>query len=252
MYRDSGGQFAGDCVGFASRRRAAASVWSQYLEVGLGPEPEVFSQSQAMSAVGFRGSIALRVAASWTNSEPVVALGVSGTWAVTGATVGYDVNRRDGEGRSALLLGKVKDNNASCAIGPMLRLFDTTYGMENIRTARLRLTVTSPEDFEMDGASSMSEISRDPEDLVRATYGARHQYPDGFMLMLGMLFAPTKDRDEPGGGFTHEIEDVASIRTLTSGGSKTLFGSRLISPLDVRDHRTDAQHGRARPALTTY
>ncbi len=186
-------------------------VWSQYLEVGIGPDAEVFSKSQAMSAVGYGASVGLHPISTWNNPEPEITLAVNSRGEIKGATLGNDVNLRDVEGRSALLLGKAKDNNASCAIGPMLRLFDESYGINDMRQADLSLKVTGEDGFVLQGASSMSQISRDPEALVAAAFGPHHQYPDGFMLMLGTLFAPTEDRDEPGGGFTHKIGDVVEI-----------------------------------------
>lgn len=192
-------------------------VWSQYLEVGIGPDAEVFSKSQAMSSVGFGASVGLHPISTWNNPEPEITLAVNSRGEIKGATLGNDVNLRDIEGRSALLLGKAKDNNASCAVGPLLRLFDDSYGMDDMRQADLSLKVTGEDGFVLQGASSMAQISRDPEALVAAAYGPHHQYPDGFMLMLGTLFAPTEDRDEPGGGFTHKIGDVVEISEAKLG-----------------------------------
>lgn len=186
-------------------------VWSQYLEVGIGPDAEVFSKAQALSAVGWGASVGLHPISTWNNPEPEVTLAVDSQGRIKGACLGNDVNLRDVEGRSALLLNKAKDNNASCALGPMLRLFDDSYGIDDVRRAPLTLTVTGEDHFVLNGHSSMAEISRDPEDLVRQTFGAHHQYPDGFFLMLGTLFAPTQDRDAPGAGFTHKLGDVVEI-----------------------------------------
>lgn len=195
----------------------AEDVWSQYLEVGIGPDAEVFTKSQAMSAVGFGASIGLHPISTWNNPEPEVVLAVDSLGRIKGATLGNDVNLRDVEGRSALLLGKAKDNNASCAIGPMLRLFDDSFGLDDVRQVELTLRVTGEEGFELHGKSSMAEISRDPEDLVAQARGAHHQYPDGFFLMLGTLFAPTQDRDAPGGGFTHKMGDLVEISNPALG-----------------------------------
>lgn len=189
----------------------ADGVWSQYLEVGIGPYAEVFSKAQPMAAVGFGASVGLHPISTWNNPEPEIVLACDGRGRIKGATLGNDVNLRDVEGRSALLLGKAKDNNASCSVGPMLRLFDQTYGLDDVRQAELTLTVTGTDGYVLNGRSSMSKISRDPEDLVAQTYGAHHQYPDGFFLMLGTLFAPTEDRDVPGEGFTHKLGDVVEI-----------------------------------------
>lgn len=195
----------------------AEDIWSQYLEVGIGKDAEVFTKSQAMSAVGFGASIGLHPISTWNNPEPEVVLSVDSAGRIKGATLGNDVNLRDVEGRSALLLGKAKDNNASCAIGPMLRLFDGSFGIDDVRNADLTLKVTGEDGFVLDGTSSMAEISRDPEDLVAQTRGAHHQYPDGFFLMLGTLFAPTQDRDTPGGGFTHKLGDLVEISNPALG-----------------------------------
>lgn len=187
------------------------NLWSQYLEVGIGPDAEVFSKAQVMSAVGPGADIGLHPISKWNNPEPEVALAVASTGRIVGATLGNDVNLRDVEGRSALLLSKAKDNNASASLGPMIRLFDETYTLDDVRLVELDLTVIGADGFELKGTSSMQEISRDPEDLVRQTCGAHHQYPDGFMLYLGTLFAPTLDRDEPGEGFTHKLGDLVTI-----------------------------------------
>ncbi len=198
----------------AARVKAALlqeGLWSPYLEVGIGPDAEVFTKSQAMSAVGHGADIGLHPISKWNNPEPEIVLAVDSRGRVKGAMLGNDVNLRDVEGRSALLLGKAKDNNASCALGPFIRLFDSSYSMDDVRRAELRLTVEGPEGFVMRGQSSMSEISRDPLELVAQTIGPHHQYPDGFVLFMGTLFAPIQDRDAPGEGFTHKIGDIVSI-----------------------------------------
>jgi fumarylacetoacetate (FAA) hydrolase family protein len=195
----------------------AEGLWSQYLEVGIGPDAEVFSKAQVLSSVGHGAEIGLHPSSQWNNPEPEVVLTVSSKGRIVGATLGNDVNLRDVEGRSALLLSKAKDNNASCAIGPMIRLFDDSFDIEDVRKAEIALEVEGEDGFVLDGNSSMSAISRDPEDLVRQTIGRHHQYPDGLMLFLGTLFAPTKDRDAPGQGFTHKLGDVVTISCPTMG-----------------------------------
>lgn len=192
-------------------------VWSQYLEVGIGPDAEVFSKAQVMSSVGHGADVGLHPASKWNNPEPEVVLAVSSQGRIVGATLGNDVNLRDIEGRSALLLGKAKDNNASCSIGPLLRLFDETYDLDDVRAAELTLTVEGDDGFLLRGHSSMKEISRDPLDLVAQTIGAHHQYPDGLVLFMGTLFAPTEDRGEAGQGFTHHVGDVVSISNAHLG-----------------------------------
>ncbi|WP_054076111.1 MULTISPECIES: fumarylacetoacetate hydrolase family protein [Comamonas] len=193
------------------------NAWSQYMEVGLGPDAEVFSKSQPMSAVGLGADIGLHPASAWNNPEPEIVLAVNSTGRVVGATLGNDVNLRDIEGRSALLLGKAKDNNGSCAIGPFIRLFDDGFSIDDVRNASVSLRIEGDDGFVLEGVSHMREISRDPLDLVSQTYGAHHQYPDGFMLFLGTMFSPIKDRDTEGGGFTHHLGDVVSISTPALG-----------------------------------
>ena len=189
----------------------AEGLWSQYLEVGIGPDAEVFTKSQPMAAVGYGAGVGLHPMSHWNNPEPEIVLAINSRGRILGATLGNDVNLRDIEGRSALLLGKAKDNNASCSIGPFLRLFDDSYGMEDVRSAELTLRVEGEDGFVLDGHSSMTKISRRPEDIVAQTIGRHHQYPDGFMLFLGTLFAPIQDRDTPGQGFTHKTGDVVTI-----------------------------------------
>lgn len=189
----------------------AEGLWSQYLEVGIGPDAEVFSKAQVLSAVGANAEVGLHPISSWNNPEPEVVLAVSSSGRIVGASLGNDVNLRDVEGRSALLLSKAKDNNASAAIGPMIRLFDDGFTLDDVRNAELDLRVEGEDGYVLSGHSSMKEISRDPEDLVRQTLGRHHQYPDGIMLYLGTLFAPTDDRDVPGEGFTHKLGDKVSI-----------------------------------------
>ncbi len=192
-------------------------LWSQYLEVGIGPDAEVFSKAQVLSSVGYGAEIGLHPVSEWNNPEPEIVLAVNSQGVITGATLGNDVNLRDVEGRSALLLSKAKDNNASCAIGPLIRLFDDHYSLDDVRQAELTLTVNGPDGFNLNGSSSMSQISRDPADLVCQTIGRHHQYPDGLMLFLGTLFAPTQDRETPGGGFTHKLGDVVTIASEKLG-----------------------------------
>ena len=186
-------------------------VWSQYLEVGIGPDAEVFSKAQVMSSVGHGGDVGLHPISKWNNPEPEIVLAVDSRGRVKGATLGNDVNLRDVEGRSALLLGKAKDNNASCSIGPFIRLFDETYSLDDVRNADLALKVEGEDGYVLHGKSSMREISRDPLELVSQTIGRHHQYPDGFVLFMGTLFAPVEDRGVPGQGFTHKIGDIVTI-----------------------------------------
>lgn len=196
----------------------ARGMWSQYLEVGIGPDAEVFTKAQPMSAVGSGHEIGIHPKSEWNNPEPEIVLAVSAAGTVVGATLGNDVNLRDFEGRSALLLGKAKDNNASCAIGPFIRLFDANFSIDDVRKSDIALHIAGPEGFSFDGKSSMSMISRDPLDLVAHAMGANHQYPDGMMLFLGTMFAPTKDRLEAGKGFTHVVGDVVTVSTPKLGG----------------------------------
>ncbi|MBO6675014.1 MAG: fumarylacetoacetate hydrolase family protein [Rhizobiales bacterium] len=228
----------------------AEGLWSQYLEVGIGPDAEVFSKAQVLSSVGHGAKVGLHPSSKWNNPEPEVVLTVSSKGAILGATLGNDVNLRDIEGRSALLLSKAKDNNASCAIGPFIRLFDDGFTLDDVRNQTLTLHVEGEDGFVMHGHSDMSQISRDPADLVVQTLGAHHQYPDGIMLFLGTLFAPTQDRDPdgaPGDGFTHKLGDVVTISSpdlgaltnsvdLSTNCPPWTFGTRaLMTNLAQRD-----------------
>jgi fumarylacetoacetate (FAA) hydrolase family protein len=195
----------------------AQKAWSQYLEVGIGPDAEIFTKSQPLSAVGTGADIGIHPKSSWNNPEPEIVLAVSASGRVVGATLGNDVNLRDFEGRSALLLSKAKDNTGSCAIGPFVRLFDERYRIEDVRRADLALRVDGGDGFVLDGASSMSAISRDPLDLAHQAMAGNHQYPDGFVLFLGTMFAPIQDRHGPGQGFTHALGDVVTVSTPTLG-----------------------------------
>lgn len=193
------------------------NLWSQYLEVGIGPDAEVFNKSQPLSAVGVGAEIGIRADSSWNNPEPEVVLAINRAGMVVGAALGNDVNLRDFEGRSALLLGKAKDNNASCAIGPFIRLFDERYGIDDLRKTRIHIEVLGPEGYQLSGESNLANISRDPLDLASQAVNRTHQYPDGTMLFLGTQFAPTKDRGEKGKGFTHRLGDIVSIRADALG-----------------------------------
>ena len=195
----------------------AQGAWSQYLEVGIGPDAEIFTKAQPMSAVGVGAEVGIHPGSHWNNPEPEIVLAVNSRGQVQGAALGNDVNLRDFEGRSALLLGKAKDNNASCAIGPFIRLFDAHFSLDTVRACDLAMQVTAANGFSMQGSSSMSKISRDPLELVAHAFGPNHQYPDGFMLFLGTMFAPTQDRHGPGQGFTHELGDVVTVSTATLG-----------------------------------
>jgi fumarylacetoacetate (FAA) hydrolase family protein len=189
----------------------AEGLWSQYLEVGIGPDAEVFTKCPPMAAVGWGAEVGLHPVSRWNNPEPEVVLAVDPKGRVRGAALGNDVNLRDVEGRSALLLGKAKDNNASAAVGPFVRVLDRTFGLDDLRRLDLTLVVEGEGGYRMEGRSSMAEISRDPLDLVAQAMGRHHQYPDGMMLYLGTLFAPVEDRDAPGQGFTHHPGDRVTI-----------------------------------------
>ena len=192
-------------------------VWSQYLEVGIGPDAEIFTKCPPLASVGTGADVGIHPKSEWNNPEPEVVLAVSHTGKAVGATLGNDVNLRDFEGRSALLLGKAKDNNASCALGPFIRLFDEHFSMEDVRASDLALHIDGPDGFTFTGRSSMAEISRDPLEIVEHTIGPHHQYPDGLMLFLGTMFAPTVDRQTPGKGFTHLVGDVVTVSTPKLG-----------------------------------
>jgi fumarylacetoacetate (FAA) hydrolase family protein len=192
-------------------------VWSQYLEVGIGPDAEIFTKGQPMSSVGYGAEVGLHPISRWNNPEPEVALLVTSRGEIIGATLGNDVNLRDVEGRSALLLGKAKDNNASASLGPFIRLFDDDFTLETVKQSEIALRVEGQDGFVLDGHSSMNQISRTPESLVAATIGEHHQYPDGLVLYLGTMFAPVKDRDGDGKGFTHKLGDIVTISTPALG-----------------------------------
>ncbi|MET3498029.1 fumarylacetoacetate hydrolase family protein [Variovorax boronicumulans] len=186
-------------------------MWSQYLEVGIGPDAEIFTKAPVLAAVGTGADVGIHSGSVWNNPEPEVVLAVNSRGQTLGAALGNDVNLRDFEGRSALLLGKAKDNNASCAIGPFIRLFDEHFGIAEVRRITVALQVTGPEGFTLEGSSSLARISRDPLDIVSQAVGIHHDYPDGFMLFLGTMFAPTQDRHGPGQGFTHVVGDHVRI-----------------------------------------
>jgi fumarylacetoacetate (FAA) hydrolase family protein len=207
----------------------ADGLWSQYLEVAIGPDAEVFTKSPVLSSVGWGEEVGVRSDSTWNNPEPEVVMVVDPEGRVMGATLGNDVNLRCFEGRSALLLGKAKDNNASCALGPFIRMFDDSFTIDDVRTAVLDLKIDGPEGYELVGRSTMSEISRDPLDLIGQAM-SEHHYPDGFVLMLGTLFAPTQDRDTPGRGFTHKVGDVVKVSSPKLG----CLENRVTTSKDAR------------------
>lgn len=216
----------------AARLKAALiadGLWSQYLEVAIGPDAEVFTKCPPLASVGWGAEIGIRSDSTWNNPEPEVAIVCDGAARELGATLGNDVNLRDFEGRSALLLGKAKDNNASCSLGPFIRLFDDNFAMDHVRQAVIELTIEGTDNYRLEGRSTMAEISRDPTDLCRQTR-SEHQYPDGFCLFLGTLFAPTQDRDEPGRGFTHKVGDVVKVSTPRLGTLENRITTSKAAP----------------------
>jgi len=195
----------------------AQGAWSQYLEVGIGPDAEVFTKAPPMAAVGTGADVGLHPGSSWNNPEPEVVLAIDSRGQVRGATLGNDVNLRDFEGRSALLLGKAKDNNASCAMAPFIRLFDAHFGIDDLRRCEIALRVIGPDGFRVEARDTLAKISRDPLDLAAQAIGPHHQYPDGLMLFLGTMLAPTQDRMGPGQGFTHVVGDVVTVSSPAFG-----------------------------------
>lgn len=204
-------------------------LWSQYLEVAIGPDAEIFTKTAPLASVGWGSAIGVRSDSSWNNPEPEIVIVVNSRGELKGATLGNDVNLRDFEGRSALLLSKAKDNNASCAIGPFVRLFDGKFTLDDVRSAVVELEIEGTDGFTLKGQSRMSEISRDPQELVRQAM-SEHHYPDGFVLFLGTLFAPTEDRDEPGRGFTHKIGDEVRISTPGIGTLANIVSTSKDAP----------------------
>lgn len=199
-------------------------LWSQYLEVGIGPDAEVFTKAPLLAAVGVGAAIGIPKHSAWNNPEPELVLAVTSRGEAVGATLGNDVNLRDVEGRSALLLSKAKDNNASCAIGPFIRMFDESFGIDDVRALDVDLAVHGTDGFSLTGSSSMRKISRDPLELVQHALGAHHRYPDGIVLFTGTMFAPTEDRDVPGEGFTHKLGDVVRISSPLLGTLVNVVG----------------------------
>jgi fumarylacetoacetate (FAA) hydrolase family protein len=195
----------------------AKGWWSQYLEVGIGPDAEIFTKCPPMAAVGIGAKIGVHPKSQWSNPEPECVLVVNSRGRIQGATLGNDVNLRDVEGRSALLLGRAKDNNASAALGPMIRLFDDGFSLEDIRRAEITLTISGRDGFALEETGAVGSISRDPTDLVAQMIGAHHQYPDGAVLYLGTPFSPAKDRVAPGMGFTHREGDIVRIASPRLG-----------------------------------
>ena len=204
-------------------------LWSQYLEVAIGPDAEIFTKAPVLSSVGFGAPIGVRSDSTWNNPEPEIVLIADETGQPVGATLGNDVNLRDFEGRSALLLGKAKDNNASCAIGPLIRLFDENFTLDDVRSATVDLTIDGSDGYRLSGSSSMAQISRDPADLMRQAL-SEHHYPDGFVLFLGTMFAPTQDRDAPGRGFTHKAGDIVTISSERLGTLVNTVTSSKAAP----------------------
>jgi fumarylacetoacetate (FAA) hydrolase family protein len=207
----------------------ARNMWSQYLEVGIGPDVEVFTKAPAMAGVGHLVDIGINPASTWNNPEPEIVIVAASSGRIVGAMLGNDVNLRDFEGRSALLLGKAKDNNASASLGPFLRLFGDHYGMHDVRSAEVDLTVAGEDGYRLAGGSAMSKISRDPADIMAATIGANHQYPDGVALYLGTMFAPIEDRDTKGQGFTHKTGDIVTVSSPKLGN----LSNRVVSTHDA-------------------
>ncbi|HUF91378.1 MAG TPA: fumarylacetoacetate hydrolase family protein, partial [Candidatus Limnocylindria bacterium] len=189
----------------------AKNMWSQYLEVGIGPDAELFTKCPPMAAVGLGARVGIHPKSVWNNPEPELVLVINSAGAIAGVTLGNDVNLRDVEGRSALLLGRAKDNNASAALGPFIRLLDESFTLDAARRISFETTVRGLDGFAIKHTTNVAEIGRDLADLASQLHSRTHQYPDGVVLYIGTMFTPLEDRGEIGSGFTHKVGDVVTI-----------------------------------------
>jgi len=194
----------------------AKGMWSQYLEVGIGPDAELFTKCPPMAPVGLGARVGIHPASVWNNPEPELVLVIDRAGAIVAVGLGNDVNLRDVEGRSALLLGRAKDNNASCSVGPLFRLLDESFTLDTARRLEFVTVVEGRDGFRATHTTRVGEISRDLADLASQAVGF-HQYPDGLILFIGTMYTPLDDRDAPGSGFTHKVGDIVSISSSELG-----------------------------------
>jgi len=204
----------------AARLRTALmedGLWNDTLEVGFGPDVELFTKAQPLSAVGTGAEIAVLPTSKQTFAEPEVVLMLNADGKICGATLGCDMTARDVEARSLLLLGRAKDQNATCAVGPFIRLFDQTFSLPNVQGMNLTYAFEGADDAVFTDTGSMDQIGRGLITLARQVVNEHHGYPDGVALFTGCMFKAPSSRGASDTPFTHQVGDVVIIKASPLG-----------------------------------
>jgi 2-dehydro-3-deoxy-D-arabinonate dehydratase len=211
------------------RSRAArmeeSSEADVYARVYEAERPEIFFKASGWRVVGHGGVAGVRPDSSWNVPEPELAVLSNSRGQLVAYSCGNDMSSRSIEGENPLYLPQAKVYDRSCSIGPAAGLAwgaDPSDASITMRITRDGLPV-------FDGAANLSEMVRDPAELLAVLHSA-YPLPDGAWLMTGTSLVPPLP-------YTAQAQDVVTIEIEGIG--------RLVNTIAVVPH----SGAHARPKL---